>query len=145
MSARSRVCALAFAGALVMLGAQGAAHAQTQVVVPVPFLTGGIGLGEREALTQEAAQGGYNLKVVTAAAGGAYVADVSVHISDRQGTEVLQTALDGPWLFVKLPPGKYTVIASDGKQTQKRSVELSGKGMREVMFRWQRADDGKGM
>lgn len=140
---RASVRILAFVGALVGFSLQ-IAQAQTQVVTPVPYVTGGIGLGEREALSQEAKLEGYNLKVVTAATDGAYLANVSVRVSDREGGQVFEGAMDGPWLFAKLPAGQYTVTASDGAQTQKRTVQISEKGMREVMFLWQRAGKAQG-
>lgn len=140
---RSLIQRLVLAAGLVGFAVQ--AHAQTQIVVPVPYVTGGIGLGEREALMKEAKQAGYNLKVVTAATGGAYLANVLVRIADRQGTQVLEGAMDGPWLYVKLPSGQYTVTASDGEQTHKRTVQLSDKGMREVIFRWNRPDNVQGI
>lgn len=118
-----------------------AAFGQTQVDHPVPYVSGGVGLDEREALLQEAKQEGYNLKVVAAVSGGAYLADVRVSIADGQGKQVLEAAMDGPWLFAKLAPGRYTVTASDGQQSQKRTVNVPAIGTREVIFRWTRGPE----
>ena len=131
--------------AIVLAGFAIHAQAQTQVVAPLPYVTGGIGLDEREALLKEAKAEGYNLKVVTAATVGAYLANVSVRIEDRRGATVLEGAMDGPWFFAKLPPGQYTVSVSDGQQKQKQTVQISDKGMREVIFRWKRADNVQGI
>lgn len=134
---------LALALALVWFATH--AYAQTQVATPTPYVTGGIGLDEREALLKEATTEGYNLKVVTAASAGAYLANISIRVDDRKGATVLEGAMDGPWLFAKLPSGQYTVSASDGQQAQKRTVQLSDKGMREVIFRWNRPDNVQGI
>jgi len=114
------------------------ALAQTQVVTPVPHVSGGVGLDEREALMQEAKQEGYNLKVVATATDGAYLAGITVRIADTKDVEVLQAAMDGPWLYAKLPAGRYTLSADDGSKTLKRTVDVPAKGTREVVFRWER-------
>lgn len=120
-----------------------AALAQTQVATPVPYVTGGIGLDERETMLQQAKQEGYNLKIVAAATGGAYLGGVTVRIVGRDGKQVLQAAMDGPWLYVKLPPGSYTVTADDGEQAHKRATQVPATGLREIVFRWERAVESK--
>ncbi len=117
------------------------AQAQPRSVAPIPFISGGIGTDEREAMLREAKTEGYNLKIVTAATGGAYLASVDVRIADRQGSEVLHTAMDGPWLLVKLPAGRYTVVADDGVQKHTRTVNVPAMGTREVILRWQRPQE----
>jgi hypothetical protein len=102
---------------------------------PVSYITGGVGLEEREAIL--AGAGDYNLKVVNAIPGGAYVSDTTVTVVNAAGTEVLRTTLDGPWLLAKLPPGRYTVSASDlSRASQARTIQLSDRGQKEVMLRW---------
>lgn len=101
----------------------------------VSYITGGVGLEEREAILAGAAD--YNLKVVNAIPGGAYVADITVSVRNASGQEVLRTTLDGPWLLARLPAGRYTVSASDpGRASQSRTVQLSEHGQKEVMLRW---------
>ncbi|HKO89348.1 MAG TPA: carboxypeptidase regulatory-like domain-containing protein [Burkholderiales bacterium] len=101
----------------------------------VSYVTGGIGLEEREALVTNTSD--FNLKVVNAIPGGAYVSDTTVSVVNATGQEVLRTTLDGPWLIAKLPPGKYTISASDLSRTaQARTVQLSERGQREVVLRW---------
>jgi len=116
------------------------AWAQTQVVTPVPYATGGIGLDEREQLRQDAKRLGYNLKIVTAADAGNYLGSVQVTIADARGAQVLQAALDGPWLYAKLPPGRYAISATDGTTTRKRTVDVPAGGTREVVLTWPRPE-----
>ena len=99
----------------------------------VSFVTGGVGLEERATLSQQTAD--FNLKVVNAVPGRPFVADVNIAVVDSRGQEVLRTTSDGPWLLAKLPPGRYTIKASDGSRTQTRNVQL-GQSQREVMLRW---------
>src|SRR5690606_25499794 len=134
---RSGIAALVIVAGVGM--ASLSAFAQTQISAPVPYVTGGIGLDEREAMLQEAKQKAYNLKIASAATGGAYLAGVTVRIADRQGKQILQAAMDGPWLYVKLPPGAYTVSADNGEQTHKRTTQVPATGLREIVFRWQHA------
>ena len=134
-----RTATLAVAAVFAVLAAlPSQAFTQTQVVTPVPYVSGGVGLDEREALQQEANQEGYNLKIVATATDGAYLAGITVRIADAQGVEVLQAAMDGPWLYAKLPTGRYTLSADDGRQAQKRTVDVPAKGTREAVFRWER-------
>src|SRR5262245_13697390 len=103
------LCAMALLvqGFALELRAQPAVQQQGEV----SFITGGIGLVEREAMRNNTA--GFNLKVANAHPTGPFVAGTTIAIVDRQGNQVLETTLDGPWLMAKLPPGSYTIKASD--------------------------------
>ncbi|HKY02795.1 MAG TPA: carboxypeptidase regulatory-like domain-containing protein [Burkholderiales bacterium] len=101
---------------------------------PVSYISGGIGLEERQAMQGSTTD--FNLKVQNAIPGRPYVSDTTVSIVDAGGNEVLKTTLDGPWLMAKLPAGRYTVRASDGTRTQTQSIQLTERGMRDLMFRW---------
>jgi hypothetical protein len=107
---------------------------QVQQQAGISFVTGGVGLGEREALTQQASQ--FNLKVVNTNPTGAYTADVQVSIVDSSGHEVLNTRLDGPWLMAKLPAGRYTLNANNGSRTQTRKLNIGASGMDRVQLSW---------
>lgn len=141
MSAIIRMLPLLALLALNLSAAPALAQPQSQAVAAIPFISGGVGTDERDAMMREAKTEGYNLKVVTAATGGAYLASVDVRITDRQGVEVLHTAMDGPWLLVKLPAGRYTVAADDGTQKHTRTVNVPAAGTREVVLRWQRPQE----
>lgn len=41
-----------------------------------------------------------------------YISDVPVTISDESGKIVLDTVAEGPFLLIKLPPGKYSLAAT---------------------------------
>jgi hypothetical protein len=76
----------------------------------VRYLVGGIGSDEREMI--ENLGMGYNVKFVFADGSGDYVSDVRVVIDDLHGKRLAQVMTNGPWLYVKLPPGRYRVEAT---------------------------------
>jgi hypothetical protein len=99
----------------------------------VEYMTGGVGIGERQAMEEMAK--GYNLKMVFAKVEGNYLADIPVAIMKPTGEKVLETVTNGPWLFAKLPPGQYTVKATYKGQERTRTMEL-GRAMKVAMFHW---------
>lgn len=87
-----------------------------------PVLSGGVGLDERQSM--ESAARDYNLKLAFAAPSGEYFDDVQVAIASAGGKKVYEGASDGPWFFIKLPPGRYTVAATMNGKTIHRSVRV---------------------
>jgi hypothetical protein len=87
-----------------------------------PFVSGGITPDEVADLRTK--QPFYNLSVLTAARSGAYLASVKVRIVDAQSTPVLETVMDGPYLFVDLVPGKYQLELVNEGETQKRTLTI---------------------
>lgn len=79
----------------------------------VEFLSGGIGADESDAIKKEAVSWPLLLELAQAGNPRAeYISDVPVTISDESGKIVLDTVAEGPFLLVKLPPGKYSVEAT---------------------------------
>jgi hypothetical protein len=100
----------------------------------VKYLTGGVGLDERVAM-EKAAKGNYNLQFVFAEATGPYLADVKVDIQGKDGKKLVDMSTNGPWFFVELPNGQYTVtVTHDGKSEVQRLVV--GKNFQKVIFNW---------
>lgn len=104
---------------------------QEQTQGKVTYVSGGISIDEHDAMKQAAAQ--YPLAIEMASPGAwqghdPYQANARVEIRDQQGSTVLNTRADGPFLLAKLPPGKYTVRAEINGSTKQRAVDLtSGK------------------
>ena len=99
-----------------------------------PAVSGGVGDEDRDALMQ--AYGQYNLHLAFAEKSGDYVADVGVKVRDSRGREMWSGTADGPLLFMKLPPGRYEVVADfDGKE-QRKSVQVGPRGGRLVTLLW---------
>lgn len=99
----------------------------------VPILTGGVGAGERDRLLQEAKD--YNVRLVFTLGTGHYLADVPFHIA-RGGKVIAEGVAEGPWTFVKLPPGNYTVSATYEGKRQTRQVSVPKTGQRRIAFAW---------
>ena len=97
------------------------------------FVSGGVGTTERDTLDLERA--GYDLSILTAARGsGNYLADVHIRITDSQSRQVLETVMDGPWLLVDLPAGRYQVEATRNHFVQKHSVTFLASGHSQTVF-----------
>lgn len=91
----------------------------------VSYMSGGIGLDEREAL--EMMGRNYNLKLVFAVRQGNYLSDVKVLITGTGGNIALEAVSDGPWFYAQLPPGTYRVSATTlGKMITKTAHVGSG-------------------
>jgi hypothetical protein len=96
-------------------------------------LMGGVGLEERARLAEQGR--GHNLKLVFTLSPGNFVGDVAFEIL-RAKTTVVQETSPGPWVFVKVPAGSYTVRATFEGRAQTRQVNVPGTGQTQVSFQW---------
>ena len=129
--AASRAAAAALACALTY----GAAAMETAPPAgPAPqVLSGGVGENARKQLSEQARD--YALKLVFTLSSGNFISDVTFEI--RSGTNVVvKDVARGPWAFVKLPPGNYTVSATYEGLTETRKVNIPKKGQRRLPFSW---------
>ena len=114
---------------------QSAALPQPKTEGAITYLSGGIGKPESTAMKAEARH--YPLSMVFSAnKDNEYLADVHVTIKDHTGKDVLSTVAEGPIMLVKLPAGRYTVIADANGKSFKRSVNVREKGERQLSFHW---------
>ena len=81
-----------------------------------PYLFGGVSSDEREAMEERAK--GYNLKLVFAEKRGAFVSGAIIMIATAKGIEIDAMTVKGPWFFIQLPPGDYSVKATFKGQTK---------------------------
>lgn len=79
----------------------------------VTYVTGGIGDEEMEMLKSR--ENDFNVHLLLTSTHGEYIGGVMVRVLNEQGQEVLTANDAGPYLYVKLPPGKYTL---EGTATQ---------------------------
>lgn len=99
------------------------ALAQGQSVQGRSFLEGGVARSEIDKMDAE--KGKYSLWVITAArVSGAYLADVHITITDAKGTQVFDRNLQGPWLLIDLPLGRYEVRGQVGRETSSRVTTI---------------------
>ncbi len=108
-----------------------------------PWLSGGVGEGEREYLLQEYGDD-FNLKLEFAVAQGSYLADVEVLIAKPTGEVVMNTPSQGPWFMTKLPSGTYRVRATGFDESFEKTVEVPATGLHTVVFNhWTKAEVAK--
>jgi len=100
----------------------------------ITFISGGVGADEREALKK--VEGDYNLRLLFAARGGEFVADVKVTIQDAKGKTVLESVSGGPRFFAKLAPGAYRITAVNNGTPMTRTVTISSKRPVSQAFYW---------
>ena len=101
----------------------------------ITYLSGGIGLDESKSIQQTQ---GYNLHMTFAVgAQNEYTADVDVLIQKAPGQTVLTLSEAGPLVYVKLPAGKYSVIASRNGQERRDVADIgTGGAARNLVFHW---------
>jgi len=125
---------------------------RTKTVDGYELLSGGVTLEDR--ITMHAERGRYSLWVATVAKpSGAYVVDANLRIINLKTKRVaLERRMEGPWLFVALPEGRYDVSATfreadaEKEQTLAIRVNIQKKGQRQAVLRFDsKADVDPGM
>lgn len=131
---------LVAAGLVFALAGPAAALRVGTTAQGIGWQAGGVTVEERSTMQLTASS--YTLWVVTAAAkSGAFLADVQITIRDEGGTAVFDHRVGGPWLYVDLPPGRYTVQARLGGVEQQRSTTVRRGDHHQMVFRFETGDE----
>ena len=136
---RSSLAAMVFGGLLI-----GTTTAFGQAALPQPKTQGDVtwlngGAGDEEVQSIRQAMKDYTLALVFSHAGSPqseYVASVSITVKDGQGATVFEAPSVGPWLLLRLPPGRYSVIATYQHVTQTRPVTSAKSATSTTTFVW---------
>jgi hypothetical protein len=107
---------------------------QQQTQSGVAYLNGGIGDDESQYI--KSSMKDYTLGLLFSRAGGEYVASVAVTIKDAKGATAFEVPSAGPYLLVKLPPGKYSVVANYQGDSKTQPVTVAGPVKTPVSFQW---------
>ncbi|MGL6245986.1 carboxypeptidase regulatory-like domain-containing protein [Pseudomonas sp.] len=100
----------------------------------ITYLSGGIGEDEAKAIQQST---GYNLHMTfSIGTEGKYVPDVELAIQSAQGQSVLTLSQAGPLVYVQLPAGKYTVVATRNGESKRDTTDVGSAGVRNLVFNW---------
>ncbi|WP_214510949.1 carboxypeptidase regulatory-like domain-containing protein [Pseudomonas brassicacearum] len=100
----------------------------------ISYLSGGIGEDEARAIGQ--AQG-YNLHMTFAVGPeNKYIPDVEVVIQKASGQTLLTLTEAGPLVYVQLPPGKYSVVATRNGEARRDTAEVGSGAARNLVFHW---------
>lgn len=124
---------------LSVIAAPSIAFAEEEALEPrfangVPYLSGGIGYEEREAIDR--ARKNYNTKLVLAESSGSYISNVSLTVATVLGEPVVTLSGAGPLLLLQLPPGSYLVTTDyEGRKAQKR-FDVSDNVAQTVVVAW---------
>jgi hypothetical protein len=99
----------------------------------VAYVSGGVGGEEREAM--KAMRADYNLSLLfTVKGSGEYISDAKVCIKDARGAVRLETVADGPMLYAKLKPGRYSISADRDGHIMESKVTLSDRKLTALAF-----------
>ncbi|PCE28191.1 hypothetical protein BWP39_06670 [Paraburkholderia acidicola] len=107
---------------------------QVQHQGDVAFTSGGVGSDESQALKR--AESHWPLSLRFTGPGSDYLADVRVQIMDTEGGKVLGATSRGPYMLVRLHPGRYTVRASYKGHDQSKAVTIPASGTAREAFYW---------
>jgi hypothetical protein len=113
-------CLFAAALALPLLAQAAPQHGRDGGIA---YVTGGIGLDERNALEAMAAQ--YSLEITNANPNGDYTTDNALTIEAKDGRQVLHLGSNGPLFYAQLPAGDYVVHATNSGQQQVHDIQVS--------------------
>jgi len=100
----------------------------------ISFVSGGVGRAEQEALKQ--LRPDFNLQLIFAHKGGAFLARLPVSIADADGRQLLETVSRGPYFFARLPAGVYRITAEHEGEAQSRSINVPATGVAAAAFYW---------
>jgi hypothetical protein len=76
------------------------------------YMTGGLVFDERQAMERQSER--YNLKLVFGPRWSAFASPVLLLIGDNRGRRVEKVTARGPWFYIRLPSGGYTIVARIG-------------------------------
>jgi hypothetical protein len=100
----------------------------------IAYLSGGVGEDEAKAIQQTT---GYNLHMTfSIGPEGKYVPDVELVIQSTQGQSVLTLSQAGPLVYVQLPAGKYTVVATRHGEAKRDTTDVGKDNVRNLVFNW---------
>lgn len=105
----------------------------------IDYISGGVSHEELGALHDR--REAYSLWVITAASkSGAHLADVLVTVRDSAQRVVFNGRLDGPWLLIDLPLGRYQVEAALNGKSQQRATTIHRGDHHQLFFYFDTGD-----
>ena len=120
-------------GLTMMIQCGGASSAEVVSTDLGIFISGGIGLDERQEMY--ANRDRYNLRLSLAKPTGAYITGVDVSIEPLSANGTAMHCPDaGPLLFLSLIPGKYRISAAFEDKTQVLTVKVSPGASERVLY-----------
>jgi hypothetical protein len=87
----------------------GASITRGKTAAGFDYMTGGTAFDDQQAMERQSAP--YNLKLVFAPQSSSWVSPVFLFIGDNQGRRIDKIRVQGPWFYIQLPSGGYTIVA----------------------------------
>lgn len=116
---------------------------QVKTAGTVQYVSGGIPYEQLPAF--RAARRDYTLNIEIFQREGSrsvFTADANVRIVNaKSGEVVLESKTDGPYLWAKVPPGEYKVVATLDDQTREARVTVRGSQTTRAVIVFPKADD----
>ncbi|MCC8401650.1 hypothetical protein LJ655_07035 [Paraburkholderia sp. MMS20-SJTN17] len=78
----------------------------------------------------------FNQRITFALTGGEYLSDVTVTLNPERGVELLKARTHGPFIYFRMPPGRYRIAAQAGHVIEHRWVNVPVKGGIDTRFYW---------
>lgn len=106
---------------------------QVEEFLGVSYITGGVGIDEEEQIKEIGKS--YTLQVLVAQK-HKFLSDVSITIVDAENNLVLETKMNGPYIFINLEPGKYTLNAEGFGESFSRKIKIKVGKQQKQVFSW---------
>jgi hypothetical protein len=103
------------------------------------WVTGGVGQQERQAI--KAMADDFNVNLLFSSTEGHFFGSAKVLVQDAAGSTVMNSQAKGPYFYLDLAAGAYTVTATMFEQPQQKNLTVSETGRHELTFRWDYKDE----
>jgi hypothetical protein len=100
----------------------------------VAYVTGGVGQDEVAAFRGLAS--GYNMRATFMTGSGEYLSGVAVRVSRSDGTVVFSATSEGPYLYARLPQGRYLLTAMLDGAERTRELYVPAHGGTRLTLVW---------
>lgn len=128
-----------FISTMAMLMMQNAALAEDYNVGEPVYINGGIGSEEADEFRTKAHD--YNLRLyLSEGKSGHSITDVPLTITDKKGNVRLNSTSAGPFLFLQMENGTYTITAQHNGVTIKRVAKVTNHRGVNIYLNWKQTD-----
>lgn len=100
----------------------------------ISYISGGIGDEEKEQLKEQ--EEAYNARLQVTGPNGEYVGNVNFVLHDAKGKQLLAIDDAGPFVYIQLAPGTYTVDATASTIHKKATIKVPAKGAVKAQIRF---------
>lgn len=127
-----------FIAQLLILSSFSAAQIpDTQYSQGIPYITGGVGEGETQAILSEAKQWRLLLEMSQIENGrGVWIFGAMINILNDKNQTIFNAQADGPYMLVNLEAGAYTIQASFNGVQQSKAIGIKADTSQKISLFW---------